>query len=234
MSLVVGFESDTRRLQRAIELGWDDSDPRDVAFSLPDGTKRNDRALFYVGGKFQYYFGHAKVESNMLIGKSGAWKGHAYWIISPMRTFDTPVPGRDVEVATTFKMPRRECFVPPQLEKAVWSAARGKPLILVERAMEGATTEARSRYRNPKLRQSALQLAKGRCEGCGKNYASYAKGIGRHCLVVHHKKQMRDTDQIRETKLADLAVLCGNCHLLVHSDPVKALTITQLRRLLGR
>jgi hypothetical protein len=234
MSLIIGYESDTRRLQRAIESGWDDSKPSEVAFCLPAGTKKDDRVLYYVGGKFQYYFGLARIESNELTGKTGAWKGHSYWITSRIRTFDIPVPGSDVEVATTFKPPRRECVVPKHLERAVWSAARGKPLILVERAMEGATTEARSKYRNPKLRQSALQQAGGRCEGCGGNFTKYAKGLGPHCLVVHHKKQLRDTDQVRETRLSELAVLCGNCHLLVHADPLRALTISQLRRRLGR
>jgi predicted HNH restriction endonuclease len=45
------------------------------------------------------------------------------------------------------------------------------------------------------------------------------QGLGRHCLVFHHKKQLRDTDQMRETGLSDLAVLCGNRHLLVHANP---------------
>lgn len=234
VALVIAFESDTRRLQRAIESGWDDSRPSDVAFWLPEGTKKGDRVLYYVGGKFQYFFGVAKVESNEKTGQTGAWKGYSYWITSKLRTFERPVPGRDVELATTFKVPRRECVVPIHFEKAVWTAARGKPLIIVERAMEGASTEARSRYRNPKLRESALQLAGGRCEGCGKNFAKYAQGLGRHCLVVHHKKQLRDTDQKHETRLSDLAVLCGNCHLLVHANPDKALTIAQLRRHLGR
>ena len=234
MALLIAYEPDTRRLQRAIELGWDDSHPDDVAFGLPDDAKKGDRVLYFVGGKFQYYFGQGTVMSNWRVAQSGPWKGQFYIWTTPMRDFTEPVPGQDVEAATGFQIPKSKCVVPADLESAVWRAARGKKLIQVERAMEGATTEARSKYRNGKLRESALQQARGVCEGCGVNYWKKSGGLGRHCLVVHHKKQMKDTDQPRETKLSELAVLCGNCHLLIHSNPTKALTIAQLRRVLGK
>ncbi len=234
MALLIAYEPDTRRLLRAIELGWDDSHPDDAAFYLPDEARNGDRVLYFVGGKFQYYFGYATVTSNWRLATSGPWKGDQYIRTTWMRTLPDPIPGQDVEAATGFGVPRRECSVPADLEKAVWRAARGKKLIQVERAMEGATTEARSKYRNAKLRESALQQARGVCEGCGVNYWKKSGGLGRHCLVVHHKKQMKDTDQPRETKLSELAVLCGNCHLMVHSNPAKALTIAQLRRILGK
>jgi len=234
MALVIAYESDTRRLQRAIEIGWDDSHPDDVAFTFPWEAKKGDRVLYYVGGKFQFFFGQATVTSNWRTARSGPWKGLQYLRTSAMRRFPEPIPGRDVEAITGFKPPREEGVVLPDLANAIWRAARGKPLIQVERAMEGATTEARSRHRNSALRRSALQLAEGVCEGCGVNYSKRAKGKGLHCLVVHHKKQLKDTDQPRETSLSELAVLCGNCHLLVHSNRSKALTIAQLRRLHGR
>jgi predicted HNH restriction endonuclease len=52
-------------------------------------------------------------------------------------------------------------------------------------------------------------------------------------LVVHHKQQLKDTDQPRETKLSDLAVVCANCHMMIHADPDQALSILQLQRRLG-
>jgi len=234
MALVIAYESDTRRLKRAIEMGWDDSDPVDVAFSLPVEAKKGDKVLYFVGGKFQYFFGQGTVTTNWRTGQSGPWRGLPYICTSPLRRFPDPIPDQDVEDITGFKSPRRMGVVPPAVAENVWRAARGKPLIEVERAMEGATTEARSKHRNSALRRSALQLAGGICEGCGVNYSKRAKGKGLHCLVVHHKKQLKDTDQPRETKLSELAVLCGNCHLLVHSNRAKALTIPQLRRLHGR
>jgi hypothetical protein len=234
MALVIAYESNTARLLRAIENGWDDSDPDEVAFRLPDGAKNGDRVLYFVGGKFQYFFGSGLLESSERIGKSGSWKGVTYWLTSPLRTLAEPVPGRDVEVVTGFKIPRSKCIVPAAIEKDVWKVARGKPLIEIDRAMEGAATEARSRYRNSKLRQTALQNARGICECCGVNYGRKNDGLGRHCLVVHHKKQLRDTEQPKETKLSELAVICANCHMMIHSNRDKALTINQLRKKLGK
>jgi hypothetical protein len=234
VALVIAYESNTARLLKAIEGGWDDSDPNDVAFWLPDGAKKGDRVLYFVGGRFQYFFGSGRIESNERTGRSGLWKGEPYWYTSKVASLEEPVPGRDVFVATGFKIPRRECIVPVQYEEAVWKAARGKPLIRTELAVEGAGTEARSKYRNPQLRQTALQDARGICEGCGVNYGNKHGGLGRHCLVVHHKKQLKDTDQPRETKLSELAVVCANCHMIIHANRDKALKIDQLRKILKK
>jgi 5-methylcytosine-specific restriction protein A len=135
-----------------------------------------------------------------------------------------------VLLATGFPIPRGCGVVPEKVANQVWKAARGLPLIGVERAMEGATTEARSKYRNPQLRQAALQLANGACAACGIRDSEIHPQLGRHALVVHHKKQLKDSDQPRETKISDLAVVCANCHMMIHQDPAKALTIAQMRK----
>ena len=230
MALVIGFESSSKRYRRYLESGQSDKNPKDVAFRLPQGTKKGDRVLYFVGADLQYFVGFGTIVSNQKIGRSGLWEGMPYWLTSPEKMLSRPVPGADVEAATGFAIPKRQLVVEQRLESAVWKSARGKPLIQTERAMEGATTEARSRYRDPGLRQSAIQLAKGFCAACDVDFARTPGGLGRHCLVVHHKKQLRDTDQIRETKLSDLAVVCANCHMMIHSDPAKALTVAQLRR----
>jgi len=230
MALIFSLESDSRRYLRNLESRWDDSDPDDVAFSLPYETKKDDRVLYFVGGKFQYFVGYGAIKSNLRVGRSGAWKGQEYWITAGVRLLPEPVPAEDVFAATGFKIPRRESVVPEEHEAAVWRVARGKPLNQFERAMEGMATEARSKYRNPSLRRSALQQAGGICECCGKNYLRVAGGLGKRCLVVHHKKQLRDTDQPRETRLSELAVVCANCHMMIHADPAKALSVAALRR----
>lgn len=229
MALVIGFESSHRRYQQALERGWDDSDPADVAFWLPDKARKGDRILYFVGGRFRYFVGHSYVESNVRTGRSGHWKGIEYWHTGPVRLLDTPVPGDDVTAATGFVVPLRSSVVPPEVERAVWKSARGRPLVQVERAMEGATSEARSRYRDPRLRQTALQLANGVCAACQVDYKKASHGLGRHCLVVHHTKQLKDSDQPRETKVSELAVLCANCHMMIHANPAKAMTVSQLR-----
>jgi predicted HNH restriction endonuclease len=53
-------------------------------------------------------------------------------------------------------------------------------------------------------------------------------------LQVHHRKQLASNDSPRLTKLRDLAVLCANCHMLVHMDPYKAIAVEKLRKMLAR
>lgn len=51
-------------------------------------------------------------------------------------------------------------------------------------------------------------------------------------MQVHHKKQISFRDKPTLAKLSDLAVVCANCHMLIHADPMRALPLQALRRLL--
>ena len=135
---------------------------------------------------------------------------------------------------TGFKVPRTGKVVDEKFVKNLWRVARGKPLSDVDRAVEGILTESRSRSRNNGLRQAAIQRSGGCCEGCNVNFKKKAGGLGKHCLVVHHKKQLKDMDQPTETKLSELAVVCANCHMIIHSNKNKALSLNQLRKRLQR
>jgi 5-methylcytosine-specific restriction endonuclease McrA len=229
MKLLIAYESSVRRLEGAKRSNWDSSDPDKVAFTLPDDARKGDRVLYFVGGRRQYFIGSGKTASRWMTGRSGLWKGRPYMLTGELRLLPDPVPVDDVAAVTGWKPSQGPTVVPEKFADAVWRAARGRPLIQVERAVEGTLTESRSRYRNPGLRRTALQLAAGRCAGCGNDFKNYARGIGERCLVVHHTKQLKDLDQPRETDLHDLVVVCANCHMMIHADPKKALTIPQLR-----
>jgi hypothetical protein len=186
----------------------------------------------YVGGRDQTFVGWGTVESNWRVGTKG-WKGTEN-VQAIDHLFKEPVSGADVFASSGFKMPRFAQVVEERYSVAVWRAAQGKPLTQTERAVEGILTESRSRSRNAGLRLAALQRAGGVCEGCGVDFARKHGGLGKHCLVVHHKKQLKDTDQPRETKLSDLAVVCANCHMMIHVNREKALTLSQLKKRIGR
>jgi 5-methylcytosine-specific restriction protein A len=186
----------------------------------------------YVGGRDQTFVGWGTVQSNWRDGTK-EWKGQKF-LYTVDHLFREPVSGTDVLASTGFELPRLEKVVEESLSTAVWRAARGKPLTQTDRAVEGILTESRSRSRNAGLRLSALQRAGGVCEGCDVNFTKKHGGLGRHCLVVHHKKQLKDTDQPVETKLSDLAVVCANCHMMIHSNRDRALTLAHLRKSLKR
>ncbi len=124
-----------------------------------------------------------------------------------------------------------------ELERA-WKQFVGcgpKPVPVVEvTAIEGMGTETsayvRGRSRQP--RDAALGGADGICCVCDQDYSQILDGKGIRVLQVHQTKQLAVSDRPRLTKVSDLAVVCANCHALIHMNPKKALTIATLRRML--
>jgi 5-methylcytosine-specific restriction enzyme A len=103
-------------------------------------------------------------------------------------------------------------------------------------AMEGLRTETvtyikgRSRY----LRDLALEESQGICSVCDVDYSNLLGGKGVRVLQVHHRKQLAADDAPRLTHLSDLAVVCANCHMLIHMNPKNALDIDELRGMLNK
>jgi hypothetical protein len=91
-----------------------------------------------------------------------------------------------------------------------------------------ATRVGRSR----RLRAKALALAAGKCAVCQRDFRDVLGGLGQRVLQVHHCKQLSMRHAPSVTKLTDLVVVCANCHLLLHLDSTKAMTVDQLRELL--
>ncbi len=77
-----------------------------------------------------------------------------------------------------------------------------------------------SKYRSIKINE-ALDRNQGRlvCEvrGCGFDFHAKYGELGLEFAEVHHKKPLGDAPKKgRKTKLADLAVVCANCHRMIH------------------
>jgi hypothetical protein len=232
MQTLICYTSDSRAYIKWLENGRPDDRPEDIPVVMPREAQKGDRYLLFVGGSDQVYFGWGKIVVGPKSG-TGLWKGTDQIFVEEHLLREV-IPAADVFASTGFKAPRKRKIVDASIASAVWSSARGKPLTQVDRAIEGILTESRSRSRNAGLRLAALQRAGGVCEGCGLNFAKRHGGLGSKCLVVHHKKQLKDTDQPVETKLSDLAVVCANCHMMIHVNRDKALTLSQLKKRLGR
>lgn len=66
------------------------------------------------------------------------------------------------------------------------------------------------------------------CEVCGFDFAQAYGELGGGFCEVHHKLPLSEIDSIVETRLDDLAVVCSNCHRMIHrSYPPKS--ISELR-----
>lgn len=234
VDLFIAFESSSRKALSQIEAKWPDLGPEKTAFWSCEEAHKGGRVLYYVGGKLDVFVGHSTYVTNWSIGRSGSWKGAELIRHGRVTRFIEFVSGAEVQRETGFKAPRDAGQVPSNLATAVWRAAKGLPSTAVEKRLEGMMTESKSKFRDPALRSAALALAKGRCAICDKNFAKVAGGLGLKSLVVHHKKQLKDTDQPIETRVTDLAVVCANHHMMIHANREKALTLGQLRKKLGK
>jgi len=105
-----------------------------------------------------------------------------------------------------------------------WFEGRKKPAFIYHRIRE-------SRARRAKIRE-AMHLNGGKliCEvpNCGFDFAERYGPLGEGYAQVHHLEPLRKAPKEgREVKLKDLAVVCANCHVMIHmggdSRPLKEL-----------
>jgi hypothetical protein len=229
VALLIGFDSSPRRAVPQLE-DWPVLYPNQAAFWLPDEARSGDRVLYYIGGSLASFVAIGRVSSDWKRSRTGPWKGETFVEVPVPRRLAPFVTGQEVADACGLPIPRDAGVVPRRLAKDVLAVLSGKPLDNFDRAIEGVGTESRSKQRNAKLRKLARERADDKCEACDRDFSLLADGLGSRCLVVHHKRQIRDYDEPRETRLSELAVVCANCHMMIHSDPTKALTVAQLRR----
>lgn len=90
----------------------------------------------------------------------------------------------------------------------------------------------RARERSPALRrlkkEEAVQAnGKLACEVCTFDFVERYGAVGDGFIECHHKVPLADADE-RETAIDDLALICANCHRMIHrSKPM--LSIEELR-----
>jgi predicted HNH restriction endonuclease len=82
--------------------------------------------------------------------------------------------------------------------------------------------------RDAVLRETG-QLA---CEACGFDFNDTYGEHGRWFIEVYHLLPLHAFTPGTRTRLQDLAVLCANCHRMVHARP-RWLTLLQLKELLA-
>lgn len=76
------------------------------------------------------------------------------------------------------------------------------------------------RERNPKIRRDKLADAKRRgnpiaCEVCGFDFERVYGERGRDYIECHHRTPLHLTGETK-TRLVDLALICSNCHRMIH------------------
>lgn len=94
------------------------------------------------------------------------------------------------------------------------------------------------RERSPKLvkakkKEALKKTGKLCCEVCDFDFKATYGEIGEGFCEVHHLKQLSKADVEVKTELKDLAVVCSNCHRIIHKqNPM--LKLEQLRRVINK
>jgi 5-methylcytosine-specific restriction enzyme A len=96
----------------------------------------------------------------------------------------------------------------------------------------------RVRERNRELvrrKRDAVLRETGRlaCEACGFDFNEGYGEHGRGFIEVHHLLPLYALAPGSRTRMQDLAVLCANCHRMVHAK-AKWLTLSELKELLAQ
>ncbi|HDU5922689.1 HNH endonuclease [Klebsiella aerogenes] len=94
---------------------------------------------------------------------------------------------------------------------AIVSSLEGKPI----------TRLHQSRERDPKIikqkkEQTLNATGKLQCEICSMDFEETYGKLGRGFAECHHKNPLSLRDKNEETALCDLAIVCSNCHRMLH------------------
>jgi 5-methylcytosine-specific restriction enzyme A len=97
--------------------------------------------------------------------------------------------------------------------------------------------EHRYRERNRSLvqkKKKAVLRSRGNlaCEVCGFDFHKVYGGLGKDFAECHHTVPISELGERAQTRIADLAIVCANCHRMLHRGPSWK-TIHKLRELLS-
>ena len=121
------------------------------------------------------------------------------------------------------------------LEQAPHEQLKGNDEPGIQEAQEGRVLTRLHRYRerNRAIVEERKKLALKTlgylaCEACGFDFSTVYGNAGNGLIDVHHTKPVHTLTEGEKTKLEDLALLCANCHRVVHSSR-KWLTVHEVR-----
>ena len=92
----------------------------------------------------------------------------------------------------------------------------------------------KQRERNPKINKKKKdnyfkKYGKLDCEVCGFDFYKTYGPLGQGFMECHHKIPLADIEGETMTKLEDLALVCANCHRMLHRE-IDTLSIDELKK----
>lgn len=112
-------------------------------------------------------------------------------------------------------------------EPDIVEAEEGKVLTRLHRYRERSRALVDAKKKEVLRKNGCLK-----CEACGFNFAEVYGPAGNGIIDVHHTKPVHTLTPGERTKLSELALLCANCHRVIHSKR-PWLSVEQVRALRG-
>jgi predicted HNH restriction endonuclease len=94
------------------------------------------------------------------------------------------------------------------------SFAEGRERLRLHRSLERNKTLVRRKKAHVSAADGKLA-----CEVCGFDFAAVYGRLGDGFAECHHTRPMAEVRVVRQTKLSELAVVCANCHRMLHRRP---------------
>jgi predicted HNH restriction endonuclease len=91
--------------------------------------------------------------------------------------------------------------------------------------------EKKVQKRNTKLRAEAIKQNGYSCYVCGFNFEDIYGNYGRGYIEVHHLKLLAATKEKIITTVEDVAVVCSNCHSVLHRQGIEPMPIDELKKI---
>ncbi len=89
--------------------------------------------------------------------------------------------------------------------------------------------ERHAKINKKKKEQYFKKHGKLDCEVCGFNFHEKYGELGKNFIECHHRKPLSELEGETGTSLADLALVCSNCHRMLHRD-MNNITVEELKK----
>lgn len=217
------------------ELGW---------WTINKSALPEDQVVFYMIRPMSAFVASGVVVSkaSLVDDTTSGWYGYYCADVKDVRMLPRFVRLDEAQMEFPkwgfLRYPRRSTLVPSHLaERFLRFLKAGKQesvRFAEESDIEGTKTEVVriTSKRSRRLRDLAFKAAQGVCCACRRDFSKVLGGRGVRVLQVHHRQQLAARDAPSVTKVSDLAVVCANCHLLLHLDPENTLSVEELRGML--
>lgn len=122
-------------------------------------------------------------------------------------------PERLSKIATNIKVAAiQEGLLPPVEDEENREAAEGRILTRLHSYRERDSKIVRRKKESHLRKHGSID-----CEACGFNFENRYGERGTNFIECHHTRPISEMELGEKTKLADLILLCANCHRMIHA-----------------